>query len=520
MSSSPTYMRLKGQNLVYAVTLSCSLGFLLFGYDLGFMGGLTTSPEFLATFGNPDPTLLGFLVSSYEIGALFGAVFVFLLGDRYGRRPIKLSGAGVISSGAIIQCTSFGVGQFLAGRIIAGFGLGMMTSVIPIWLAECAAPKSRGRMIAMQLSNLIMGLIIANWLDYGMASYASSIQWRFPCAFQIAFCICIACLVPFLPESPRYLAKKGDSALAINNLAALRGMTQDDPELQQEMKDIEYIVEVEQREEGTWSDVFRDGGISGSTRVLIACVANALQQLTGSNVMSSFGPYIFQKSIGMTRHQALLVSGGLQVFFFVSSIIPWFIIDRVGRRRLFLFGSTGLAICMGLSAVFVGVKGNKSLGYGAAVMLYLYQTCFTVGWMSNMWVYPSELLPLKLRLRGAALSVVFQWLATFLIVEIVPIMISNIGYKSYIVFAAINVATIPIVYFFFVETAGLPLEAVDILFADRDGKRPSILQVVRASKNKEYMAEIVSRLHMEADIQVEVRKGVKEDIEFVEKVEA
>jgi len=99
-------------------------------------------------------------------------------------------------------------------------------------------------------------------------------------------------------------------------------------------------------------------------------------------------------------------------------------------------------------------------------------------------------------------------------------MISNIGYKSYIVFAAINVATVPIVYFFFVETAGLPLEAVDILFADRDGKRPSILQVVRDSKNKEYLAEIVSRLHMEADIQVEVRKGVKEDIGFVEKVGA
>ena len=99
-------------------------------------------------------------------------------------------------------------------------------------------------------------------------------------------------------------------------------------------------------------------------------------------------------------------------------------------------------------------------------------------------------------------------------------MISSIGYKSYIVFAAINVATIPIVYFFFVETAGLPLEAVDILFADRDGKRPSILQVVRDSKNKQYMADVVNRLHFEAETEVEVRKSVKEEIELVGKMEA
>jgi MFS family permease len=79
----------------------------------------------------------------------------------------------------LIQCTSFGAAQFLVGRIVAGFGLGIMTTVIPVWLAECAMPKNRGRMMAMQLSNLIMGLIIANWLDYGMTQhYSGSVQWR------------------------------------------------------------------------------------------------------------------------------------------------------------------------------------------------------------------------------------------------------------------------------------------------------------------------------------------------------
>lgn len=284
MSASPTFMKLKGQNLVYAVTFCCSIGFLLFGYDLGFMGGLTTSTEFLNQFGNPNASLLGFLVSSYEVGALFGALFQFTLGDRFGRRPNNFVGAIVVAIGAVIQASSFGIAQFLIGRLVAGFGLGTMTTVIPIWLAECSMPKSRGRMMAMQLSNLIMGLIISNWLVYGAAEHAGSFQWRFPCAFQIVFCVIVCCLLPFLPESPRYLAGRGKIDEAIVVLAALRGDHPDTPDISAEMKEIQYAIEVESQEQGSWSDVFKDHGISGWTRVVIAFSANFFQQLSGVNV--------------------------------------------------------------------------------------------------------------------------------------------------------------------------------------------------------------------------------------------
>lgn len=501
-SSSPTYVGLKGQNLVYAVTLCSSIGFLLFGYDLGFMGGLTTSTEFLNTFGNPNASLLGFLVSAYEVGAMFGAVLSFVVGDRFGRKENNMIGAVIVAVGAAIQTSSFSVGQFLAGRLVAGFGLGMMTTVIPIWLAECAMPKSRGRMMAMQLSNLIMGLIIANWLDYGMSKYAGSVQWRFPCAFQIVFCAITLCFMPFLPESPRYLARINKIDLATKNLAALRGNHPDTPEIAEEMKEIQYAIEVEMSEEGSWSDVFRDGGISGSTRVAIGFAANFFQQLSGVNIISSLGPYIFQHSIGLSSNDALLVAGGLQVFYFLSSLIPWAIVDTAGRRKLFMIGSFGMGTCMMLSAIFVGL-GTKGLGYGATVVLYLFQTFFTLGWQSNMWIYPSELLPLKLRLRGGALAVVSQWLFTFLVVEITPPLITNIGYKSYIIFAVVNFVTIPVVWFFFPETSQLPLEAIDLLFADRDGKRPSIFQVVRDSRNKEFMAKIEASLQEHARARAE-----------------
>ncbi|KAK9361718.1 hypothetical protein V1504DRAFT_432549 [Lipomyces starkeyi] len=146
-----------------------------------------------------------------------------------------------------------------------------------------------------------------------------------------------------------------------------------------------------------------------------------------------------------------------------------------------------MGICMLLSAIFVSI-GTKSLGYAAIVVLYLFQMFFTLGWQSNMWIYPSELLPLKLRLRGGALFVVSQF--TFVVVEITPFMVNSITYKSYIVLALFNFVTIPVVYFFFPETAQRPLEMVDFLFADRDGKRPSMFRVVRDSTNKKFVAEM------------------------------
>jgi hypothetical protein len=126
-----------------------------------------------------------------------------------------------------------------------------------------------------------------------------------------------------------------------------------------------------------------------------------------------------------------------------------------------------------------------------------------------MWVYPSELLPLKLRLRGGALAVVSQWLWTFLVVEITPSMITNIGYKSYIVFAVINFVTIPVVYFCFPETSQRPLEMVDLLFEDRDGKRPSICRVVRDSVDKKFVADMETHLQERTRLRDEDEKTVE-----------
>lgn len=211
------YFGLRGIPLVAAVTAACSTGFLLFGmsqlfsryndiythnligYDNGVFSGLTTDPLFLSTMENPDATLLGFIVAVYELGCLFGAVGSSIWGERMGRRVLTGSGSAVLIVGTVIQCTSYGRAQMIVGRIVTGFGMGAITSAVPVWQCEVTSAVLRGRTIAMELSSLIVGIVIAYWIDYGCSSYTNSFQWRFPIAFQIIFAIALIAMCFVLP---------------------------------------------------------------------------------------------------------------------------------------------------------------------------------------------------------------------------------------------------------------------------------------------------------------------------------
>lgn len=211
------------------------------------MGGLPTSKPCQSTLDHPKPSLLSFLAASYEVGALFRALIIFILGDRFGRRTINMAGVTVIPIGGAIQASSFGVRQFLIGRIVPGIGLGMTTSVIPIRLAEYTSRQSRGRMIAIQLSHLILGLTSANWTDYDVSTYASSIHWRLPCALQIAICMVCLCILPWLPESPHRLAKLCRMEEAGRNLAARRGEATTSSRRLRRREDARYPLRADQR---------------------------------------------------------------------------------------------------------------------------------------------------------------------------------------------------------------------------------------------------------------------------------
>jgi MFS family permease len=195
---------------------------MLFGYDQGVMGGLLTLPAFTAVFpeidttaqglqglsqsqANHKSTIQGISVGSYNVGCFCGAIACIWIGDILGRRKTIFLGSSIMVVGATLQCTSFGLPQFIIGRIVTGMGNGLNTSTVPTWQSECSKSHRRGQLVMIEGALITGGICISYWIDFGFSFIKNQAAWRFPIAFQIVFCLVILAFVLELPESPRYV---------------------------------------------------------------------------------------------------------------------------------------------------------------------------------------------------------------------------------------------------------------------------------------------------------------------------
>ncbi|KAK2026537.1 general substrate transporter [Colletotrichum zoysiae] len=465
---------LRGQRLITAVSILTSLGFMLIGYDNGLMGGLVNAPAFNKTFDSPDPTMTGLIVAIYEVGCFIGCVATAGFGENLGRRGTIRIGCVIMVVGAIIQAASFGRAQMIVGRIVSGVGMGIVNSTVPVLQAEFSPKASRGIYVCAQLSTLNFGIFLIYWIDYGFSSHVSSYAWRVPVIMQCFCLLPMFILLQMIPETPRWLAAhdRSDECLAV--LRRLRGDVDDDETIQVMHNNIMQTVSYEAAVSShSWKDVFVQDRIKTQKRFFIACAIQGFQQLGGINAIIYYSSTLFEKSIGFDNHMSSLMSGFLQTWFFVASFIPWFLIDRVGRRPLLLSMISLMAAVMAVQAALIYQVQNatavaKAAGIGAAAMLFVFQGAFTIGFQATVWVYPSEILPLRIRQVGSSISSATNWIFNYMIVQVTPISIASIGWRTYIIFAVLNATWVPIIYLFFPETKGLELEDVDRLFSGED----------------------------------------------------
>ncbi|KAL3476983.1 hypothetical protein BJX99DRAFT_270140 [Aspergillus californicus] len=461
---------LVGRPLSLAITATAGSGFLLFGYDQGVMSGLLTGDAFVRTFPEIDTTEGGSGSSSLQgTGCFFGAIMSLLVGERLGRRWCIMAGCVILTIGAILQASAYSIAQLIVGRIIAGLGNGLNTSTIPVWHSELSKASSRGTGLAIELVINIFGVMTAYWVDYGMSYVNNESQFRFPIALQILFAIVTFFGVLILPESPRWLIAHDRHNEARQVLWTVqenaRLIEQNDPVINMEMNEITRAM-VEERQasdQGSFKMIMKNGPQRFRHRTLLAMGGQAMQQLSGVNLITYYNTVIFEQSVGMSHNLALLLAGFNGVAYFLSTFVPVWAIDRLGRRKLMLFAAAGQAACMAILAGTVW-DGGHAAGIVATVMLFLFNFFFATGLLAIPWLLPAEYAPLAIRTRTAALATATNWIFTFLVVEITPVSISNIGYRTYIYFAVFNFCFLPIIYFFFPETRNLTLEQIDLLF--------------------------------------------------------
>ncbi|KAJ5731034.1 Major facilitator superfamily domain general substrate transporter [Penicillium malachiteum] len=493
MSVVPTFAGLSGNKLSRTVTATATMGFLLFGYDQGVMSSIIDSDAFYELLPQLDgnSTLQGTVTALYEIGCLFGAIFMLIYGDWLGRRKAIICGAFIMIIGVIIQVTSYShhkpMAQFIIGRIVTGVGNGMNTSTIPTYQAECSRTSNRGLLICIEGGTIAFGTLIAYWIDFGASYGPTDLVWRFPIAFQCTFGVLIIIGMSFLPESPRWLFTRERYEEGEQVIGALLGQPIDSHEVHlQKNIIIDSIRASGQAGKNTpFSAVFTGGKTQHFRRMLLGASSQFMQQIGGCNAVIYYLPILFKSSVGLTGKMPTILGGVNMVVYAIFATLSWFLIERVGRRKLFLYGTIGQMVSMIIVFACL-IPGTTQAAKGAAVGLFTYIASFGATWLPLPWLYPAEISPIKTRAKANALSTCSNWMFNFLIVMVTPIMIDHIGWGTYLFFAVVNACFLPVIYFLYPETARRSLEEIDLIFAKGFSENMSY---VRAAKEMPYLTD-------------------------------
>ncbi|EAW09001.1 hexose carrier protein [Aspergillus clavatus NRRL 1] len=434
---------MSGLKLMWSVTTCATMGFLLFGYDQGVMSSIIDADPFnnvfTATKGNS--TMQGVVTAIYELGCLAGALFILACGDWLGRRWSIMLGATVMIIGVIMQVTSYPghvpLAQFCIGRVVTGIGNGMNTSTIPTYQAECSRTSNRGLLICIEGGTVAIGTLISYWVDFGASYGPPDLTWRFPIAFQCVFGLFIIIGLWFLPESPRWLFARERYEEGERVIAALmgKGTAHRDVQLQKTLILDSLRASGQASKSTPMSAVFTGGKTQHFRRMLLGSSSQFFQQIGGCNAVIYYLPVLFEKSLNQTEFMAMILGG----------------VNMISLSMIITFA------CL--------IPDTEQAAKGAAVGLFTYIATFGATWLPLPWLYPAEISPIKTRAKANAISTCTNWLFNFLIVMVTPIMIRDIGWGTYLFFGVINACFIPVIYFFYPETAGRSLEEIDLIFA-------------------------------------------------------
>lgn len=454
------------------LTVVATLGGLLFGYDTAVISGTVSSLDsfFVMPFGLDEMNAnarLGLVVSSALIGCVIGGVFGGVVSKRLGRRN------GLVLAAFLFLLSALGsampelflkpIGEadhtfiyiFILYRIIGGIGVGLASMLSPLYIAEIAPAKSRGKLVSMNQFAIIFGMLVVYFVNYyislqGDDTWLNTVGWRWMFASEVIPASLFLIMLFFVPDTPRSLVLKSKPEKALAVLTKVNN--------EENAKKI--LHEIQNTVTSHSGNLFS----FGITVVVIGVLLSVFQQFVGINVVLYYAPEIF-KSMGSGTDVALLqtiIVGAVNLIFTVLAILT---VDKFGRKPLMIIGAFGMALSMfALGTTFF----MESVGIGALVFMLCYVASFAMSWGPVTWVLLSEIFPNKIRGKAMAFAVAAQWISNYLVSWTFPMMDKNSyllekfnhGF-SYWVYGAMGLLAMFLVWKFVPETKGKTLEEME-----------------------------------------------------------
>jgi SP family arabinose:H+ symporter-like MFS transporter len=433
-------MRLTGY--LVKSTIVAALGGLLFGFDTAVIAGTTGA---LSAAYHLSPGTLGFTVASALYGTILGSMLAGIPGDRYGRRDSLRLMAVLYLISAIGCAFAWNWYSLIVFRFIGGLGIGGSSVLGPMYIAEIAPARWRGRLVGFFQFNVVFGILLAYLSNYiiGLLGFGAA-EWRWKLGVSGFPAALFLVMLYFIPRSPRWLVKKRriDEARLVLQQSG-------EPAYEQELREIIESIDAEHghADEPLFSAKYK-------IPIFLAVSIGIFNQLSGINAILYYLNDIFARA-GFSK-----VSGDVQAVAvgatnLIATMAAMSIIDRLGRKKLLLIGSVGTALCLaGVAFIFLTHQYERALVW----LLIGYIGFFAFSQGAVIWVYLSEVFPNRVRAKGQSLGSFSHWAMNALISGIFPMMAASSGGAPFVFFAAMMALQFFVVLFWYPETKGVTLE--------------------------------------------------------------
>ena len=441
---------------------------LLFGYDQGVISGALDGIQ--KSFG-ASTTMIQIITSWVTLGALAGALVAGVLADRLGRRVTILLAAVLFTLGALLEALAPGTTVLVIGRLVVGFGVGVASVAAPLYAAEQAPSRLRGRFVSMYQLAITIGIFIAYLVDQALTN---DDMWRVMLGVSAVPAVLLFVVMLPMPDSPRWFVKVGRRDDAVKALAKIRP----DADIDAEITEIEQAAQQDDAARATWGEVF-----SKKLRkpLMIGIGLAVFQQITGINAIIYYADRIFaQAGFSTPQDQAAATTwaiGGVNV---LATLIAVAYVDRFGRRPLLLAGLIGMAsalITVGISFHFMDTADTSGAGAGGpttagiitlvALVVFIASFAFSLG--PVVWTVINEIFPNRVRGRAVAVATAVNWGSAWLVSQFFLTLIDSIGNSAtFYLFGAFSVIAYVWIWRTVPETKGRSLEQIQEIWEDED----------------------------------------------------